>query len=119
VRKRRGETDKTGDWTWIGSLKRLATPHSLAHSLTLVPSAGSVTLVTRQRPEAHCASAAQAGALLAGSHSGSATVAAAWCQVEGTKGRGSVSRSGNPPQPSFVRSLRRHLRSQASPLAHS
>lgn len=45
----------------------------------LVPSAGSVTLVTRQRPEAHWSLEAQAGALLAGSHRGCATVAV--CEV--------------------------------------
>lgn len=45
------------------------------HERTFVPSAGSVMLVTRQRPEAHWSLEAQAGALLAGSHSGCATVA--------------------------------------------
>jgi hypothetical protein len=49
--------------------------HPRTDARTLVPSAGSVTLVTRQRPEAHWLLVAQAGALLAGSHSGSATVA--------------------------------------------
>lgn len=98
-----------------------------------MPSAGSVTFVTRQRPEAHWLSVAQAGALLAGAHSGLATVAFVRCSLgigmitrhsRSSEFKGGETRGGHVR---FPNSQRRDddtrvvldLRSQAWPLAHS